>query len=159
MSTHSRRAILLAGIATAPALAAPALAIGSAPPDPIFALIEKHRAAFAAVPVAMNATDAASERYGWGAPEMEPFERAQSAATHKMTEAELALAQTAPTTLQGILAIMRYRRELDTVTLDGLDGYDLFTGKGDAADPRHEITSWLAVIEQSIAAIAGEAVS
>jgi hypothetical protein len=40
----SRRAVL-AGIATAPALAAPALALSSGAPDPIFAAIERHRAA------------------------------------------------------------------------------------------------------------------
>jgi hypothetical protein len=38
---HSRRAVP-AGIATAPALAAPALALRSAEPDPIFAAIEAH---------------------------------------------------------------------------------------------------------------------
>ena len=44
MSNHSRRAIL-AGIATAPALAAPAFALSNGgPPDPIFAAIERHRA-------------------------------------------------------------------------------------------------------------------
>ena len=42
MSNHSRRAVL-AGIASAPALAAPALALPIA--DPIFAAIERHRAA------------------------------------------------------------------------------------------------------------------
>jgi hypothetical protein len=44
MSMHSRRA-LLAGIAAAPAVAVPAFAI-VAEPDPIFALIERHRVAF-----------------------------------------------------------------------------------------------------------------
>jgi hypothetical protein len=45
MPTIHRRAVL-AGIATAPALAAPALALSG--PDPIFAAIERHRAAYAA---------------------------------------------------------------------------------------------------------------
>jgi hypothetical protein len=44
MSTIHRRAILV-GIAAAPALAAPALALTSAGPDPIFAAIERHRVA------------------------------------------------------------------------------------------------------------------
>jgi hypothetical protein len=47
MSKHSRRAVL-AGIAAAPALAGPALALSGAGPDPIFAKIELHRAAHAA---------------------------------------------------------------------------------------------------------------
>jgi hypothetical protein len=137
-------------------VAVPAFAI-AAEPDPIFALIEQHRAAYAAVCVAVNATDAAFEKHGrnWLAPEIDPFQEAQSAATHEMVAAEIALAQTAPTTLVGVLAVMRYRRELDK---EGAS-HDLFPDKGSAADPRHEITSWLAVIEQSIAAIAGEAVS
>jgi hypothetical protein len=42
--THSRRAVL-AGIAAAPALAAPTLALTSGGPDPIFAAIKRHRAA------------------------------------------------------------------------------------------------------------------
>jgi hypothetical protein len=51
--SHSRRAVL-AGIATAPAaLAAPALALSVAGPDPIFALIEQHRAA---VPTGTHST-------------------------------------------------------------------------------------------------------
>jgi hypothetical protein len=47
MSNHSRRAIL-AGIAASPALAAPALALSVVGPDPIFALIDRHRTALAA---------------------------------------------------------------------------------------------------------------
>jgi hypothetical protein len=43
--TTSRRAVL-AGIATAPVLAAPALALASAGPDPIIAAIERHKVAF-----------------------------------------------------------------------------------------------------------------
>jgi hypothetical protein len=118
-------------------------------PDPIFALIERHRAKYGAVTLAMAATDAATVRHGHGATEVGPFEHAQSAALDETTEAEIALAQTGPTTLLGVLAVMRYRRELG----DGCDGYQLFPDKGMGADPRHEITSWLATIETSLAAI------
>jgi hypothetical protein len=43
-NTQSRRAVL-AGLAATPALAAPALALTSAGPDPIYAIIERHRTA------------------------------------------------------------------------------------------------------------------
>jgi hypothetical protein len=48
MRSTTRRAVL-AGIATAPALAAPAIALGAEPAegDPIYAAIERHRAALA----------------------------------------------------------------------------------------------------------------
>jgi hypothetical protein len=59
MSNHSRRAVL-AGIATAPALAAPALALSG--PDPIFALIQAHRAALAAHLATLEAQSVRQER-------------------------------------------------------------------------------------------------
>jgi hypothetical protein len=146
--TTSRRAVL-AGIAATPALAAPALALTIAGPDPIFALIEQHRVAYAAVCAAVDATDAAAGEYGgWGAPKVKPFEEAQTAVTVAMMELEGELAETAPTTLHGILAIMRYRREFATMPLS----YDLFEAKG--ADE-----AWLETIEQSITQISGESVS
>jgi hypothetical protein len=62
MSRHSRRAIL-AGIATTPALAGPALALGSSVgPDPIFAKIDRHRIAMATHFAAGEAQDAMEER-------------------------------------------------------------------------------------------------
>lgn len=52
--TTSRRAVL-AGIATVPALAAPALAMSG--PDPIFAAIELHRVAHAAYALGYKLSD------------------------------------------------------------------------------------------------------
>jgi putative ABC transport system substrate-binding protein len=65
MSKHSRRAVL-AGLATAPAaaLASPALALSG--PDPIFAAIEQHRTAQAAV-CEINASITTLARQGAGA--------------------------------------------------------------------------------------------
>jgi hypothetical protein len=118
--SHSRRAVL-AGIATSPALAAPALALSGS--DPIFALIEEHRAALALCERANSDEDI-------------------NAACDLKRPIEKALARTAPTTLAGVVAIMRYRRELDT---DDVDGCQLFPSKGEGGNPGDEITSWLAV--------------
>ena len=144
---HSRRAVL-AGIAAAPAFAAPALALSE--PDPIFDLIERHRVAYAAVDAALKEIATANERPEFDSSAVEALEKAEHALFDERYEIDLQLAQTRPATLVGIVAIMRYRRELKTC-----DGYDLFPMKDEAADPRWEITSWLVAIERSIAGIAG----
>jgi hypothetical protein len=140
--------IAVGTVASATALASSSALAPAMPatPDPIFALIEQHRVAYAAVCAAVGATDAAAGQYGWDAPEVKPLEEAQTAVTHAMMKIEGEIPGTAPTTLPGVLAIMRYRREF--ATKPGAR-YDLFEAKG--AD---EV--WLATIEQSIAAIAGE---
>jgi hypothetical protein len=53
INTTSRRAVL-AGIATISTVAAPALALSGAAPDPIFAAIERHRSAHAAYIAAID---------------------------------------------------------------------------------------------------------
>jgi hypothetical protein len=58
------------------------------------------------------------------------------------------LAGTKPTTLAGVLVIMRYRRELQEAN------YTLFSLESPGSDPRDDITAWLAVIERSLEAIA-----
>jgi hypothetical protein len=83
--SHSRRAVL-AGIATAPALAAPALALSG--PDPIFAAIERHKATY----VALGLSE----------------EGAVDAAVDAETDASRKMAATVPTTLAGLLALLRY---------------------------------------------------
>jgi hypothetical protein len=134
--THSRRAVL-AGIAAAPALAAPALALSGTGPDPIFALIEQYRVAYAHRDQAIASGDDG---------EIEVASDASKAL-------EIALARTRPTTLAGILAIMRYERELRDQP-DELR-YDLFDFEPNEEPVRGTIRGWLATIEQSIAAIAG----
>jgi hypothetical protein len=57
---HSRRAVL-AGIAASPALAAPALALSG--PDPIFAAIEAHERAYAAVMSRPDKLNRSEEHY------------------------------------------------------------------------------------------------
>jgi hypothetical protein len=136
--SHSRRAILV-GIAAAPALAGPPLALSG--PDPILALIEQHRVA-------------------WAVSERAQSDEEINAASDLRQPIEQALAITRPTTLAGVLAIMRYERELSDQPEDTY--YDLFDFEGRHEDgpPRITIRTWLTTIEQSIAAIAaGEVVS
>jgi hypothetical protein len=85
-----------------------------------------------------------------GAPQVRLYEVAQTAACKKQSQIEIELAETSPTTLAGILAVMRYERDMRAA------GDDLFTDdEGGAADPRHERGNWLATIEQSLTLIAG----
>jgi hypothetical protein len=93
---HSRRAIL-AGAAALPALAViPAMALGSASNDPIFAAIECHRAADAAF---------------WLSPHGETDDEATERLERWSEPAELALADllsTRPTTILGCVAVLRH---------------------------------------------------
>jgi hypothetical protein len=90
--TTTRRAVL-AGLATAPALAGPALALSSAaPPDPIFAAIEHHKACYVALALLPD---------GAGGCEL-------SEAVGDETDAARKMAATVPTTLAGLLALLRY---------------------------------------------------
>jgi hypothetical protein len=111
--TTTRRAVL-ASIATAPAaaaLAAPALALTSAAPDPIFAAIERHKVAFRtsqeASRIRAHTVDAE-----W-APEYDPVkvkaaDEADSAATDASNDAAYALTTIRSTTMAGVLALLRY---------------------------------------------------
>jgi hypothetical protein len=131
--SHSRRATL-AGIATAPALDAPALALSGTGPDPIFAAIEQHRVAFA----------------DWG--RLPEESEAEAAAINRTLDLETALIETQPSTMAGILAIMQYRRDFDIAS----PGYHLFPETNNGGKP---MSNWLATIEQAIATISGGAVS
>jgi hypothetical protein len=109
-TTASRRAVL-AGIATAPVLAAPALALSGAEPDPIFAAIEHHRVAFQ-ISLTAGRIQSGTIDARWS-PEYDPFkckevDEASSAADDASTDAAYALTTTRPTTTAGILALVRH---------------------------------------------------
>ena len=95
--SHSRRAIL-AGIAAAPVLAAPALALSSAGPDPIFALIERHKACNAAFSSVLR--EPGQDRDEW--------RRREDEASDVERDACGEMVATVPTTLAGLLALLRY---------------------------------------------------
>jgi hypothetical protein len=211
----SRRAVL-AGIATAPALAAPALALsGAAPPDPILAALAEHRrldgmqydiwerlqhityvrcdletgewqspamcnalealagmgdtalpAAAVAPLFAFSGPDpifAAIERHRaadayWDTLNEEDDETAFNAAGDVAHALAIVLGQTQPTTLAGVVTIIRYRREHDVA----FPGYHLFIPEGcegENTDPGLLMVNWLSTVERSITAIARGAVS
>jgi hypothetical protein len=94
----TRRAVLLAGIATAPALASPALTLTG--PDPIFAAIETNRKAEA------NSLRLAKLEDGFQ-PELEV---AIDAAVDAAIDTRRSLAATVPTTPAGLCAYLDYLR-------------------------------------------------
>lgn len=132
MSTLSRRSIVTSAAAL-PALAVPVAAAAAIPaqPDPIFALIDRHQIAFEA-----------AEAVDGNIPEDLADEAYQFA---------VQLAITKPTTLAGVIGILRYQREI----AENYPGYSLFAGEGEAADPRCNMSEWLTLIEEALEDIAG----
>jgi hypothetical protein len=116
--TTSRRAVLT-GVAAAVAVP---VSVKAATDDPIFALIEEHRAAWAKYSAANDAYEAI-EPERWYQPKQIPPTNPEAAAAdlhcEKMLEAErkatVALLTTPPATLAGAVALLRYIAEQDDV--------------------------------------------
>jgi hypothetical protein len=107
---HSRRAVL-AGIATAPALAVPVLAQATAvsEADPIFAAIEHHKASNAAFSHTLHLMGKFEEEHGHAdSPEQDEWHRRESASSDVEREACDEMISTVPTSLAGLLALLRY---------------------------------------------------
>ena len=109
-TTPSRRAVL-AGAATLPALAVPSIVQASNSPDPIFALIERHKTAYRREMECgrecFNTVDAP-----W-APEYDAAvhaaaEAADQSATEASQDAAFALTEIQPTTIAGVVALIEY---------------------------------------------------
>jgi hypothetical protein len=103
-----------------------------AAPDPIFALIEQHRLAYRAC-------------------DDLPGEIPDDLSEH-LRDCAVQVAATKPTTSAGVVAVMRYYRELQP------GGYHLIINDesmGEAADPRCGMTAWFALIEGALEDIAG----
>jgi hypothetical protein len=110
MSKIHRRAIL-AGIATAPALAAPALALSSAGPDPIFAAIERHRAAAEAHTATVDErAELEIARVPKDDPRWRDFERRSEVIYDQLNEAGRQLFE-APMSIAGLVALFEYMEE------------------------------------------------
>ncbi len=108
----SRRSFLsnAAGLAaggTALALAAP-LPAGAATPDPVFAMIERHRELSAAFDVAVKNADNLEEH-----PEQESLDAIVDDTSDALLDHADALIITEPTTVAGIAAVMRYFASLE----------------------------------------------
>jgi len=104
-----RRAVL-AGIAAAPALAAPALALTGAGPDPIVAAIERHKASYVAFGHLLNLKDKFEDQHGRGyaAPKHEESRRREDEACDAESSAAAEMVATVPTTIGGVMALLRY---------------------------------------------------
>lgn len=99
-TTTTRRAIL-AGIAAVPAVSLPALATE---PDPIYAAIETHIAAYESWARALEV----SSRLPDDDPRFDAADRVTDDAGDAFTEAGLALASSRPATIAGVLALLDY---------------------------------------------------
>src|SRR5437868_5763520 len=124
-TTPIRRRAVLAGIASAAALpiaaAIPTAAVAGIPtsaaaaaePDPAFALIAEKRAIDVAHGAAIDAQDAAEGRYGRGSDEVWEAAEHCEAACHAASEIEWRLADTMPTTLAGVAAVLRFANQIE----------------------------------------------
>jgi hypothetical protein len=81
--------------------------------DPAFALIDAKRAADAAHDAACDALSEAEHRYGVASDEAEEVWERGGAACHAAYEAGWPLATTQPTTLAGVLAVLRFANEIE----------------------------------------------
>jgi hypothetical protein len=109
MSTELNRRAILAGAAVLPAAALPAV---DGEPDPIFAAIEAHRRTYELYGVAI-----AREKELCAA----DFERETDEASAREEQAEIGLVATRPTTLVGVVALLRYSNEVRCSGYEWLD--------------------------------------
>lgn len=118
--TPSRRA-MLAGLAAAPVAGLPAIIDAAAAGDPIFAAIDRHKAAWAEFSATCDLTDEVlAEHQGR---EITKADRAAyRAADRAEDEARDALVATVPTTKAGALAVMAWLHEFDTECEPGTTG-------------------------------------
>jgi hypothetical protein len=104
MSKLSRRS-LVTGAAALPVLAVPAVAIAAtAELDPIFALIEAHRAVNAEFIKAVAAADVLDH------PQEAQLQAMRNQASHRERDHMWDLIWTRPTTMSGLAALLAYRR-------------------------------------------------
>jgi hypothetical protein len=85
----------------------------AAEPDPIFALIAAKRAADAAHGDACDMLNDAERRYGFNSDEAETAFEDGGPACHAAYEAGWPLATTPPTTLAGVVAVLRFANEIE----------------------------------------------
>jgi hypothetical protein len=101
----------LAGLALLPAVV-PAVA-AAAEPDHVFALIAAHRAGEAAICTASDAQDEAEIRHGFRSEEAWDAAERSGEACRTVDDVAWALAQRPPTTLAGIVAVLRFANEVE----------------------------------------------
>jgi hypothetical protein len=110
----TRRHFLTASAAGAIAAAIPAAAPAAAPAvDPIYVLIAAKRAADAAHGRACDELSETEDRYGVASDEAEEVFERGGAACHTADEAGWPLATTQPTTLAGVVAVLRFATQIE----------------------------------------------
>src|SRR5579862_110532 len=112
MSRITSRRAILAGIAAAPMAAVPAIALAT---DPIFAAIERHKAAFRASQEAGRIQSGTIDLEGAAGYDVlcEAAQVASDAADEANEDAAYALLTVRPTTMTGVLALIRYVEEFN----------------------------------------------
>jgi hypothetical protein len=103
----SRRAVL-AGIASSPAFAAPALALSGAEPDPIFAAIKRHKALNVAFSEVLHGMSEFETKHGVAAAGIDEWEQREHETSNAERDACDEMTATVPTTLAGLLTLLRY---------------------------------------------------
>jgi len=98
---------MLAGLAAMTAVVPVVAAAASREVDPIFALIEAKRVADVAHEASCHALNEAERRYGFSSDEAAAWD-AQGHACHAAFDAAHSLVSTPPTTLAGVLAVLRF---------------------------------------------------
>jgi hypothetical protein len=106
------RRLILAGVASAAALPTAAV-IPTVAADPAFVLIAAKRAADAAHGNAIDAQDAADVQYGYDSEQARDADEARERACHRAIDAAWQLARTAPTTVAGVVAVLRFANQLE----------------------------------------------
>jgi hypothetical protein len=107
MSDKLNRRTILAGAAVLPALSIPAIAAASTEPDPTFAVIATHREAF----MKRMRADRPTASLHHDDPKKEELDAALTAAFQTEHDAIFALSKVVPTTMGGVIALLRYLEE------------------------------------------------
>jgi hypothetical protein len=147
----TRRHLLTVAAGGAVAAAIPTTALAAFPaPDPIFALIATKRAADVAHGSAIDALTEAENRYGVGsAEENDAYERS-GPPCRAAYDACWPLATTPPTTLAGVVAVLRFANEIEDAGMEWPDS--------DAIGPEGWHYQLRATMATAIEALAGKAV-
>ena len=119
MSDQLNRRVMLAGVAAAPVLAIPAPGAAStfaaaSEPDPVFATVAAHREAFVEHMRAARLDGKLMQSH----PGAEASGAALDAADEALEEATLELSEVVPTTMAGVVALLRYLEEFQEQAIE-----------------------------------------
>jgi hypothetical protein len=125
----TRRHLLTVAAGGAVAAAIPTATLTAATAvDPAFALIAEKQAADVAHEKACDTLSDAEERYGFQSDAVEGAWENSGAACHAADEVGWKLAQTVPTTLAGVAAVLRFANEIEDAGGEWPDTHDRSAG-------------------------------